>query len=55
MKTIIKFLSNIFSSIKKVLDKIIFLPISKIVYFVTSKFDKPNKRVEVSTLKKNSE
>lgn len=46
MKSITKFLSKIFSSIKKVLDKIIFLPISKIVYFVTSKFEQPNKRVE---------
>jgi len=46
MKKFKKFLNKIFSSIKKFLDKLIFIPISKIIYFVTSKYDKPGKFIE---------
>lgn len=46
MKKIMKFLNKIFSSIKKVLDKIIFMPLSKIIYLITSKFDKPSRKFE---------
>lgn len=46
MKSVAKFLSRIFSSIKKVLDKAIFIPISRIIYAITSKFDKPGKKFE---------
>ena len=46
MKIIVKFLSKIFSFFRRILDKIIFIPISKIIYYITSKFDKPSKKIE---------
>lgn len=46
MKKIKKSLNKIFSSIKKFLDKLIFIPISKVIYFVTSKYDQPGKFIE---------
>lgn len=46
MKAILKFLNKIFSSFRKFIDKIIFVPISKIIYFISSKFSKPGKTFE---------
>lgn len=46
MKAIIKFLNKLLTSLKKFFDKILFRPISKIIYFITSKIDKPGKKIE---------
>lgn len=46
MKAIVKFLNKILTSLKKFFDKILFIPISKIIYFITSRFDKPGKKIE---------
>lgn len=46
MKTIIKFLSKLSTSLRKIFDKIIFIPISKIIYFINSKLGKPGKKIE---------
>lgn len=46
MKIISAFFKKIISSFLKVLDKLIFIPISKIIYFLGSKFEKPGKLFE---------
>jgi len=46
MKAIVKFLNKILTSLKKFFDKVLFIPISKIIYFITSRFDKPGKKIE---------
>lgn len=54
MKKMKKSLNKIFSPIRKFLDKIIFIPISKLIYFVTSKYEKPNKKIENWLSRKNT-
>lgn len=46
MKLIKKFLNKFFSAIRKFLDKILFIPLSKVIDFITSKIDKPGKKIE---------
>lgn len=46
MKIISAFFKKIISSFLKVLDKLIFIPISKIIYFLGPKFEKPGKLFE---------
>jgi len=46
MKKIKKFLVKIFSSFRKIIDKLIFFPISKVIYFICSRFDRPGKILE---------
>lgn len=54
MKAIVKFLNKILTSFKKIFDKILFIPISKIIYFITSRFDKPGKKIESWLSKTNT-
>ena len=54
MKQIMRFLNKTLSSIHKFIDKILFIPISKVIYFIKSKFDKPSKRIESWLSKTNT-
>ena len=46
MKAIVKIFKNIFSLISKVIDKLIVIPISKIILLINKRFDKPSKKIE---------
>lgn len=54
MKTIMKFLNKLLTSLKKFFDKILFRPISKVIYFITSRMDKPGKKIESWLSKTNT-
>ncbi len=46
MKLIMKTFKNILSFFSKIIDKIIVIPISKFVFLINKKFEKPSKQVE---------
>ena len=46
MKKIKKILIKMFLSVRKFIDKLIFFPISKVIYFIGSRFDRPGKIFE---------
>ena len=54
MKIIKKFLKSIYSFFFKIIDKLIVVPISKLILFINKKYDKPSKRFENWLSKSNT-
>ncbi len=54
MKIIKKFLKSIYSFFAKIIDRLIVVPISKLILFINKKYDKPSKRFENWLSKSNT-
>lgn len=54
MKKIAKIISSIGSFLSKIINKIIVVPISKLVLFINNKFEKPSKKIENWLSKSNT-
>ena len=48
MKTIAKIFKNIVSFFSRIIDKLIVMPISKLILMINKKFEKPGKKFENS-------